>query len=50
MAEHPVVRPSRPSVRFAPLEVAVTMNITTKMKRIQPPVCAWSPIQAVRSA
>ena len=38
MAELPVANPSSPSVRFAPLETAVTMKIVTNMKIIHPAI------------
>ncbi len=35
IAETPVAKPSKPSVIFAPLETAVTIKITAKMKIIK---------------
>ncbi len=50
MALTPAQRPSRPSVRLAPLLVAATATMTTMMNTIQPPVCAWRPIHPVSDA
>ncbi len=36
MADEPVANPSIPSVRFAPLEIPVTIKIVTKMNTNQP--------------
>ena len=49
MAELPAARPSIPSVRFAPLETAVTINITTIIKAIQAYFCAFVSLKKNRS-
>jgi len=36
MADEPAAKPSIPSVRFAPLEIPVTIKTTIKMKTTQP--------------
>ena len=36
IAEEPAAKPSIPSVKFAPLEIPVTIKTTIKMKTIQP--------------
>ena len=48
IAEVPVASPSRPSVRLAPLDVAVTTNITTSTNSTHPPVAAYLPIHCVK--